>query len=344
MSTGSFPQPQFPGYAKPRRAPRMAAMAGGALAVVSAALLVVGTFLPLSKVTQASSGGRQQESTVTGWARTFDPPLTGSLAEFYSKAHTALVGIPLSAIALLLVIGAVLAFLGARGSRVVLFSGTAAALAAVLMLGAELESLLSYNDADPDASTAARYEIGLGAWLVAGGAALSLIAVIVAAQRGNPASAAGDVTPPQGFPAPVQQQPQYPPRPPYQQYAPPPQYPPRQQQPYPQTPPPPQQPPAPQQQQAPQQPGSPEQFAPQPPGAREQPAPQPSASQEQFAPQPGAREQFTSQPPASQEQSDLESLRGHFASQDEPAGETQRQPYPSQDPAQPNRPQEPPQT
>ncbi|HVV10176.1 hypothetical protein [Amycolatopsis sp.] len=222
MTTGSFPQPQFARQAPPTKSTtRATVIVGAALAIVSAALIVVGTFLPLTK-----THSQAEEMTITSWKRTFDPPPEGTIAAIYAKSHTPLFGIPLSAIALVLLIGGVLALLNARrpggAARAVLFAGAGAALAAALVLAAEVDSALSYNGAEPDGS---KYEIGLGGWLVAGGAVLAVIAAILVALRGKPATPNGDATPPQGFPAPSAAQ--YPQRAQYPQYAQ--QYPPNQQ-------------------------------------------------------------------------------------------------------------------
>jgi hypothetical protein len=222
------------------------AIIAAVLAVLAAALIVVGTFLPSAEMHHLSDGKLDETTTVTSWHRTLDPAPEGTLAQYYSASHVPIYGIPLAVVGAALLAAAVVALVTARrtsgAARTTMTAAAAAAVVAAFMLAMDVQSTLSYEGADPSDTPASKstYDIGLGFWLVAGGAVLALVATGLMLVRTRPFP---DDTPPQGFPAPLPVQYQ---RPPYR-----PQYPP----PYPQQP---AQPPPPVQQPAPpQQPPSP---------------------------------------------------------------------------------------
>lgn len=210
MSTGPFPQPQYPGFppphARPHRAGSTRAIVAAVLAVLAAAALVVGSFLPSVKMRFFSDGNLEESMTITSWNRTFDPAPTGSAAQYYAASHATLYGIPLAVIAAgLLVAAAVTVANSRRGGapgRTALIAAAAAALAGAFMLAMDVESSLSYEGADPSPGVTTEYDIGLGAWIVVGGAVLALIAALLTLGRTNRADP--DATPLEGFPAPVQ--------------------------------------------------------------------------------------------------------------------------------------------
>ena len=220
MSTGAFPQPNYPGFPPPQQRPRRAVNAGtvvgATLAVVAAAALVAGSLLPSLKIRSFTDGALDQSLTITAWGRTFDPQPTGALARYYSASHVPLYGIPLAAIAagLLAAAGIAVARRG-RAARTALLAAATAALAAAFMLAMDLESSLSYAGGDPTPGSTTDYTIGLGSWIIGGGAVLALIAALCS--LGRTSRIDNDATPPQGFPAPP-----YPPPP--RAYAPRPQY------------------------------------------------------------------------------------------------------------------------
>jgi hypothetical protein len=219
------------------------AIIAAVLAILAAALIVVGTFLPSAVMHHLSDGKVDETTTVTSWHRTLDPAPEGTIAQYYNASHVPIYGIPLAVVGAALLAAAVVALVTARrtggAARTTVVAAGAAAVAAAFMLAMDVQSTLSYGGADPSETPANKstYDIGLGFWLIAGGAVLALVAAGLMLVRGRPLS---DDTPPQGFPAPVQYQrtpyyPQYPP--PYPQQPAPPQQPVQQ-------PVPPQQPPA----------------------------------------------------------------------------------------------------
>ncbi|HVW42332.1 MAG TPA: hypothetical protein VHC18_13365 [Amycolatopsis sp.] len=206
MSTGPFSQPNYPGFPPPHVRPRRARNAGpvvaAVFAVLAAAALVVGSFLPSMKIRSLSNGRLQESLTITSWDRTIDPPPTGSLARYYAVSHVPLYGIPLAAIAAGLLVAAVLVVARRGGAgRAAVTAAATAALAGVFMLAMDVESSLSYEDANPSPGSATHYEIGLGSWIILGGAVLALIAALCTIGRTD--NTDRDATPPQGFPAPV---------------------------------------------------------------------------------------------------------------------------------------------
>lgn len=195
MSTG------FP----PRLGPRP--IVAAVLTVAAAGLLIAGSFLPSAVVDHFSDGNQDQEMLVTSWTRTFDPAPQGALARYYSASHVPIYGIPLTLAAAGLVAAALVSLLMARRSpgiaRTVVNAAAAAAVAVAFMLGMDVQSTLSYEGADPTDTAADRtvYDVGLGFWLVVGGAVLALAAGVLMLLRTR--STFSDATPPQGFRAPM---------------------------------------------------------------------------------------------------------------------------------------------
>lgn len=217
MSTESGPTPHpsrpygSPAVPPAQRVPmRGAALAGAALAVVSAALLLAGSFLTLRKSVQFSQGKQVLEVDVSSWTTTITPPPAGEEAGFFAYAHNAIYGIPLSVVAVALLAGALLTFLSAprdapprRGgtARLVMLGAAAAAALSVLTLSMEVDAALSLEGASPNETVNdhTTYGTGAGYWLLVGGAvvAIGAAALVFLRQRVD-----SDRTPPQGFPAP----------------------------------------------------------------------------------------------------------------------------------------------
>lgn len=177
------------------------------LTVAAAGLLIAGSFLPSAVVGHFSDGSRDQEILVTSWTRTFDPAPQGALAQYYSASHVPIYGIPLALGAAALLAAALVSLLVARRSpgiaRTVVIAAAAMAVAVAFMLAMDVESTLSYEGADPTDTAADRtvYDIGVGFWLVVGGAVLALAAGVLMLFR--PRSTFSDATPPLGFRAPM---------------------------------------------------------------------------------------------------------------------------------------------
>lgn len=200
----------------PRVPMRVPSLVGAALAVLSAALLVVGSFLTMWMFTLSERGTQVGDLVVTGWSRRTDPPRSGDSLTQFQNTHSPIYGIPLAVVAAALIAGAVLTFLSARrdaapgrvaAARTVLLMASAATVAAVLTVVTEVEATLSLNGTNTTAAPAVRvsYVTGIGFWLLVGGAVVAIAAAVVALlkQDGGAGDHSADKTPPQGFPAPM---------------------------------------------------------------------------------------------------------------------------------------------
>lgn len=231
MTAAPYQNPYGPPPAQP---PRPAADPGalfrllaGILGVLAAVLVLAGSFLPQTSFEQVVSGKTESKQTISAWSRSFDVEPGEEARAFYDKTHVARYGIPLTAASVVLLAGAGLAFAGARrsagtgvhsGARTALVAGGAGAAAAVWMLGMDVSATLSYES--DESSIKSHYATGLGFWLLLGGGALAVLALLFAVLSGRRAPATAPPGPfrQQSRPHPVPPQ-QYPPggyaQPPY---------------------------------------------------------------------------------------------------------------------------------
>ncbi len=162
------------------------------LAVLAAGLIVVGSFLPHTTYAQLSDGKTVAGQSQNAWTRTFDVEPDAQSKQFYDNTHVARYGIPLSAGALMLLVGAGLVIAGSRrggsdrmrsAGRTALLAGAAGTASAVWMLGMDVSATLSYEQHDAAAQT--EYGTGLGFWLLIGGAVVALAVLLFAILAGR---------------------------------------------------------------------------------------------------------------------------------------------------------------
>src|SRR5262245_27893496 len=177
--------PPMMGIAKPPKQSNggLTSMIAGILALVTAGLVVGGSFAPV-----ASYRDTLDENTViaseTGWWKFSD---AGSSSSFDGKGL--LFGLVLVLAAALLVLGAVFAFVASRtrasgpttGGRSLITAGVGV-LAGVIMLESlqVLENSSSYNDQELQAGESLEYSPGLGLVLPLCALGLGLVAVVLA--------------------------------------------------------------------------------------------------------------------------------------------------------------------
>ncbi|WP_410568506.1 hypothetical protein [Amycolatopsis sp. cmx-4-61] len=235
------PPPTPPPTAPPADPGALFRLLAGVLGILAAALVITGSFLPQTSFDQVVDGKTESSQTITAWSRSFPVEPGPDEKKFYDRTHVARYGIPLTAGAVVLLAGAVLAFAGRRrsakpgvrpGARTALVAGGAGVAAAVWMLGMDVSATLSYET--DDAAVKAHYATGAGFWLLLGGGIVALLALGAAVLGGRRAPVAAPAGPPPGpyqqprpYPGPPQQygqpHPGYPPSQPFPAQAPPPQ-------------------------------------------------------------------------------------------------------------------------
>lgn len=186
----------------------LVALAAG-LCLAAAALVVVGSFLPLFSARLTAFGSTRLEMSITSWGFETDAPSQeGGVANNGIPLVIAAAGLSLAAVVLVM-----RALRG--GSRARRVAAPTACLAAAFLTGVAVTVLmqaLSWNDTfRPTGSAAGSSQvsvetgIGLGVWLVLAAAVLALAATgVVLSSEWRPD--AGDATTPRyGFPAPMQQ-------------------------------------------------------------------------------------------------------------------------------------------
>jgi hypothetical protein len=164
----------------------------GIFGALAAVLVVIGSFLPQTTFEQIVGGKTESSQTISAWSRSFGVEPDAEAQKFYENTHVAHYGIPLSVAAAVLLVGAGLAFAGARrsagpgvrsGARTALLTGGAGVAAAVWMLGMDVSATLSYeSDAD---SIKSHYATGTGFWLLLGAGVLALAALAFALLAGR---------------------------------------------------------------------------------------------------------------------------------------------------------------
>jgi len=184
-----YPPPMYP-YgppqppADPTAPPRLLA---GLLAVLAAGLIVVGTFLPTTTFVQLTDGKPGDSISTSSWSRTFDPEPDAETKKFYENTHVSRYGIPLSAGALVLLVGAGLAFAGGnRGKQAgqsVLVIGAAGVAGAVWMLGMDVSATLSFDQTTGQFQS--DYATGIGFWLLLGGGVVAVAVLGLALLAGR---------------------------------------------------------------------------------------------------------------------------------------------------------------
>ncbi|MFJ1764241.1 hypothetical protein ACIOD2_28250 [Amycolatopsis sp. NPDC088138] len=185
----------------------------GIFGALAAVLVLVGSFLPQTTFEQIVSGKTESSQTISAWSRSFGVEPSAEAAKFYENTHVAHYGIPLSVAAVILLAGAVLAFVGARrtaspgvrsGSRTALLVGGAGVVAAVWMLGMDVSATMSYES--DDNSIKSHYSTGTGFWLLLGAGVLAVAALAFALLAGRRVKA------PAGPPPNLHGNPGYPPQ------------------------------------------------------------------------------------------------------------------------------------
>lgn len=170
--------------ADPAKVPRLLA---GLLGVLAAGLIVVGTFLPSTTYVQLLDGKPTNGQSLSAWSRTFDVEPDAESKKFYENSHVAHDGIPLSAGALILLVGAGLVFAGGeRGKsagRSALLIGGAGVAGAVWLFGMGVSATLSFEQHDGAIQT--QYSTGLGFWLLLGGGVVAVAVLGLALLAGR---------------------------------------------------------------------------------------------------------------------------------------------------------------
>ncbi|MCR6485894.1 hypothetical protein M8542_24005 [Amycolatopsis sp. OK19-0408] len=210
MTAAPYQNPYGPPPARPPADPgALFRLLAAILGVLAAVLVLAGSFLPQTSFEQVVSGKTESKQTISAWSRSFDVDPGPEARAFYDKTHVARYGIPLAAASVVLLAGAGLAFAGARrsagagvrsGARTALVAGAAGAAAAVWMLGMDVSATLSYES--EDGTIKSHYATGLGFWLLLGGGAVAVLALLFAVLSGRRAPTAA----PAGPPGPYQQQ------------------------------------------------------------------------------------------------------------------------------------------
>jgi hypothetical protein len=217
---GAAPPPKRPGGG-------LTSMIAGILALVTAGLVVGGSFAPITSYRNALEidGDSSVFSTDSGWWGMSD---TGSTETV--EAESSLIGLALVLVAALLVLGAVFALVASRtrtsapttGGRSLISAGTGVLLGALLMQGLlVVEQASTLNEQELQSGQSIEYSPGLGLILPLIALALGLIAVVLAHVGQKPQAARVEPnTPRMGFPAPFGYQQQAPGTPPHAQAAP----------------------------------------------------------------------------------------------------------------------------
>ncbi|WP_318307424.1 hypothetical protein [Amycolatopsis solani] len=230
MTAAPQPYPYGPPPARPPADPGgFSRLLAGMFGAVAAALVVAGSFLPQTSFEQVVDGKSESSQTISAWSRSFSVEPGEEAKKFYENTHVARYGIPLTAGAVVLLAGAGLAFAGRRrsagagvrdGARTALVAGGAGVAAAVWMLGMDVSATLSYESGE--GTIQSHYATGTGFWLLLGGGAVALVALVFAVLAGRRAPAAAG---PGGPPGPYPQQQSRPYPVPPQQYPGAPQFP-----------------------------------------------------------------------------------------------------------------------
>ncbi|RSD08416.1 hypothetical protein [Amycolatopsis eburnea] len=227
MTAAPHPYPYGPPPARPAADPGgFRRLLAGMFGAVAAALVVAGSFLPQTSFEQVVDGKSESSQTISAWTRSFSVEPGEEAKKFYENTHVARYGIPLTAGAVVLLAGAGMAFAGRRrsagpgvrdGARTALIAGGAGVAAAVWMLGMDVSATLSYESGE--GSVQSHYATGTGFWLLLGGGAVAVVALVFAALAGRRAAAPAPAPAgPAGPPGPYQQQSRPYPVPPQQQY------------------------------------------------------------------------------------------------------------------------------
>ncbi|WP_326569759.1 hypothetical protein VSH64_01505 [Amycolatopsis rhabdoformis] len=155
----------------------------GILGVIAAALVVAGTFLPIA-ASQVTVAGRLQSSiAITAWDRQVEaaPQIERDL---FAISHVPRYGIPLTVTAVVLLVGALLAFTRFRtAARIVLITGGAAVAGAAWTMGMDVSSTLSYEQTSDN--VVSHYTTGTGFWVLLGGAVVAVLVLALAAFGGG---------------------------------------------------------------------------------------------------------------------------------------------------------------
>ncbi|MEU7783503.1 MULTISPECIES: hypothetical protein [unclassified Amycolatopsis] len=223
MTAAPHPYPYGPPPARPPADPGgFFRLLAGMFGAVAAALVVAGSFLPQTSFEQVVDGKAETSQTISAWSRSFSVEPGEEAKKFYENTHVARYGIPLTAGAVVLLAGAGLAFAGRRRSagpgvrdlgRTALVAGGAGVAGAVWMLGMDVSATLSYESGE--GTIQSHYATGTGFWVLLGGGAVAVVALVFAVLAGRRAPATAG---PGGPPGPYQQQSRPYPVPPQQQY------------------------------------------------------------------------------------------------------------------------------
>jgi hypothetical protein len=166
---------------------KVSRLLAGLLAIVAAGLIVVGTFLPTTTFVQLVDGKPGDGIATSSWSRTFDPEPDAETKKFYENTHVSRYGIPLTAGALVLLVGAGLAFAGSdrvkRAGRTVLVIGAAGVAGAVWMLGMDVSATLSFDQTTGQFQS--DYATGTGFWLLLGGGVVAVAVLGLALLAGR---------------------------------------------------------------------------------------------------------------------------------------------------------------
>jgi hypothetical protein len=203
---GPPPSPPKPEPADPGALFRLL---GGILGAPAALLVLAGSFLPQTSFEQIVGDKTESSQTISAWSRSFTVEPGDEARKFYENTHVAHYGIPLTVGAVVLLLGAGLAFAAARrtagagvrsGARTALLAGGAAVTAAVWMLAMDVSATLSYES--DDGSLQSHYATGTGFWMLLGGGVVALVVLacaVLAGRRGG--TRAGSPPGPYGGPA-----------------------------------------------------------------------------------------------------------------------------------------------
>lgn len=207
------------GVAAPQKPSRggVTTLIAGLLALVVAGLAVGGSFGSVSSYRNSFEGDGDTSvyaSHATWWGYGDD----GSSSPIDSESL--LNGLTLVLAGVLLAVGAVFAFVGARsrasgpvaGARSTISAGVGVlAGASLLELFSVLKQMEQYNDQELDAGESLEFSAGLGLWLPLGGLLLGIVATVLAHVGQRPKDVRVEPnTPRMGFPAPYGYRPQMP--------------------------------------------------------------------------------------------------------------------------------------
>lgn len=205
------PLPPLMGVGAPPKPSRggLTSMLAGILALVTAGLAVGGSFAPITSYrnTYEGSGDTTVTANDVGWWGLHD---AGSSSPF--ETENLLFGLALVLVAVLLVLGAVFAFVASRtrvagattGGRSLITAGVGV-LAGVMLLESlqVMENASNYNSRELEPGESLEFSVGLGFVLPLCAVALGVIAVVLAhVGQGQRAFRVEPNTPRMGFPAP----------------------------------------------------------------------------------------------------------------------------------------------